>query len=408
MANAKKVKGVLFLDKDKLEWYISSTEKVYSLPFTPAIIKNIDIVDPVALHTLITSFIQENKLPPAAFTLILNETVLFEKLIPAKQPAGKKVSPGGIIAGPSPIPLHSPGAIPAVQPVQQPPAILKPPTTPIVPVPPVPGQTEEDEATQIQHFIESIPFEEVTATNVKTPEGTLVIGSNKALLMAINEAFEKNGFSIDSAIPATLFVKEVNISNGFTLEVAHQFLARSDAFKNHSMVIEEKKINEPSVGTVSLGMPQRDGERKRLFALSGVFAVLIIIMVVFLFRMNAENAKVSQVPAPSAAPAVQAEPVTQVPSASTTATMKQILPVKISLTRKNASLSARLQENLRLKGYSTISEEPGATGNTSLVVFSESIPQDVQEEIVAIVMSFDGSAAVQFNQSPGMQILITL
>lgn len=401
MTNTKRQKGILLLNKDKLECFIVSLPSVVSLSFPPSVIKTMEVVDKNALFTHIQSFIQTNKLPVASFSLIIHENILFEKLIPASSTKPVNQPP----TKPQPV-----APLPAQPAAPQP--VAKPQVAPHIP--PDHNQQEqlkEDEEESIQRFIDSVPFEDTLAKTIKAPQGTLVIAANKGMILAIKEAFEKADFAVETVYPATQFGKEITVTNGLTPEAARLLLQKVDALKQQNMLIDEPKVTDASPGAVTMGMPKKASDKKRLFILIGVFGVLILTMIILFIRMNAENAALSR-NAPSPSPMLSTTPiVTLSPTAvaSTSAAYKQTLPFQITLTPATATLSAQLQERLRQLGYQTILLQQGSAVNTQpLVVFSGVIPEDVKKEVTEAITAVQASTAVQQNTDGEERVIIAL
>jgi len=413
MANPKKVKGILLISREKLDCFISTVPNTLFFSFPPTVYKNMDVVDKNGMLSHIQAFIQTNKLPPSTFTLIINENILFEKffphgVLPEKQKSLPPTPPASWVQ--TATSAQQVGVV-SQQPKHTPP----PPTTPPVTQGPQSKKSEqqkrENEEEQIEQFIDSVPFEETLAKTIKSPEGTLVIVANRDPLVVIKDAFEKTGHSIESVIPATVLGKEINLTNGLTVEVARALLPKLDAAKSQTMLIDEEKQNPSPVGSVAMGLPQKASEKRRLFIMIGVFGVLIIIMIVLILRMNAENAAIRQrasAPLPTVVPTV--EP-TALPSAaaSTSAAYKQALPIQITINPTTASFAAQLQQQLRQTGYQNIIvDQRGVVNAQPLVVFTGEVPDDVKREVTNAVTALNVAAAVQQNTTEELRVIITL
>lgn len=407
MASTKKHKGILLISRDKLDCFITVLPATLSLTFPPTTMKNMDIVDRNAFITYVQTFIQTNKLPPTAFSLIFHENILFEKLFPreaivqAQQPAV--------------VPSQSQSVTPPSS--QQ--GHVQPSTKLTGQVHRIAQENKlseekkrEEEEEKIEQFVESVPFEETLVKTVKSPQGTLAIVANKDLAVALKDAFEKMGHTIESVLPVTVLGNEFNLANGLTPDAARAVIPKLETIKSQSMLIEEQSTSP--VGPVAMGMPQRESEKRRLFLMIGVFGLLLIIMVVLFIRMNAENAAIREraaqpVPVqPTATPSATPIPSPTVVIASTSAAYKQTLPIQITMQPVNASQAATLQSQLRAIGYQAVQLQQGAVSAQALVTFLGSIPEDVKEEVLQAVVAIDSTAAVQQNQTAELRILISL
>jgi hypothetical protein len=427
MANTKKQKGILLLDKQKLDCFVFPYSATVSFAIPQTVLRNMDIIDKNAFILSVREFIQKNKLPLSSFTLILHENVLFEKQFPTVTGHSEVKPPVQAHSqGSNPVQTGKAAAPPTPQPAMAvPPQTVKPVTTvqPYVSTQNLKEKTEkislerqrEDEEKEIQRFIDSVPFEEVSVTQLKTPTATTVIGTNKVLLLTLREAFEQDGSSIDTAVPATLFGKDVNLANGLTLEVARVLLQRSENIKGQNMLIEEKKLSDTAQGSVQLGLPQKDSEKKRLFAMAGVFGLLIIILVVLFMRMNAENAELAEkarqkkkTPAPVAA-LPTAVPTAETPVASSSAIDVSEITVQISANSSTASTAAEIRQILTGSGFKSITlQQVNITSSRTVILFSSDIPDALRETVVEVLSAIITDPGVQESTAADSSIRITL
>src|SRR3989344_7333675 len=80
--NAKK-SAVLFLDRNRFDFYIDGAKNVLSLPFSETIINAMDVINPQELENQIRAFVQQSGINPANIIIILSPNVVFEKDIQA-------------------------------------------------------------------------------------------------------------------------------------------------------------------------------------------------------------------------------------------------------------------------------------------------------------------------------------
>ncbi len=210
---------VLFLVRDR--FYLYDGSAILTLEFPANIVHDIDIKDRDGLFSLITAFIQNNKLLPAQLYFVLSESVCFSKDF--------------TIA--------------------------------------VPGDGAKTEA-EVKEFIDAIPFSSIVSKTYKTANTLRVVGSNQDLIDTIFNAFEAKGFGISALIPANIF-PDFGMASGLTAEKAQSVLNKKELAVSASMV-GERTVKEQQLATSQNAVPKN----KMLPYLIGVFVVLIITLIV--------------------------------------------------------------------------------------------------------------------------------
>lgn len=212
---------VLLLVRDR--FYLYDGSAVLTLEFPPNIVQDVDVKDADGLHDLITLFIQNNKLVPAQLFFILSEAVCFSKDFPVVAAAD----------------------VPQIE-------------------------------SGIKDFIDAIPFSSVVSKVYKTPTAIRVVGSNQDLIDTIFGAFENKSFGISALAPANIFPDFGNITD-LNPETAQKILDKRESVIAASMV-GERTVKEQQLATSQTAVPKN----KMLPYLIGVFALLIIILIIVL------------------------------------------------------------------------------------------------------------------------------
>lgn len=210
---------VLFLVRDR--FYLYDGRAVLTLEFPVNIVHDLDVKDRDGLYNLISSFIQNNKLVPSQLFFILSESVCFSKDFTVGSPA----------------------------------------------------EAAKTEA-ETKEFIDAIPFSSVVAKVYKTANTLRVVGSNQDLIDTIFDAFETKGFGVSALVPANIF-PDFGMAAELTAANALGVLGKKDMAVAASMV-GERTVKEQQLATSQTAVLKN----KLLPYLIGVFAILIIILVV--------------------------------------------------------------------------------------------------------------------------------
>jgi hypothetical protein len=430
MANVKKEKGILLLDKQKLDCAVFPFQTVISLPFPQTVIRNMDVIDANALAALVHDFLLKNKLPLSSFYLVLHENLLFEKLFPSTKQGTEKPSQA-VGAGTTDAKAIAPEQSASDKPTDSKiPAVPAPKTDVTSPLPYVSSQNlkektakisqqqlREAEEVETQRFIDSVPFDEVSVKRTKSQAGTIVIATNKMLLSTIKDALDRDGNTVEGVYPVTLLGKEINLANGLTPDTARLLLPKVESGRAHNMLIEEKKVVEDAQGPVALGMPQKDTEKKRLFAMAGVFGLLVIVLIVLFVRMNAENAELEKkAKDKAAARADAAQTIIPTPTsvtdpiiASEAAVLADDIAVQVTFSSKSITTATALRQILQQNGYTNITtQQANINAPVSLVVFSQDIPNNMRTEFLQSISTLLVQPRVQVANDVTRSILITL
>lgn len=254
--------GVIFLQKDKFDFYQSALGKVIEFRFVPEIVKDLDVINPELLEDLIKLFIANNKIQPSSLVIIIADNACFTKDFLLTTPSPKLPDAN----------LTSQNAIAST-----------------------PHQTDDAVKEQIDFFIEHVPFDEVVSAKYPLTNGTKAWATNKDLFTTIASSFENQGFDIKGVIPGLVF--DGNISSKPVLDVtmANSILQQFDSLREHNLfekkfakvqLVENKDQEklvkpqevEPSVEVADT--PKAGTNKKRLVLMAVVFAILLIIMVV--------------------------------------------------------------------------------------------------------------------------------
>src|SRR3989338_2242713 len=140
-----KNKAIVFIHKDKLEYFDETQSKIFQFVFQPNLIQDLEVVDKDQINIQLKSFIGTNKLTVANLLFVIAEAITFEKTFQIVPNANKDL--------------------------------------------------------EIQKFLENIPFEHVSYKIIDGQKDYKVLATNKELYISFKYCFESMGFVVVGAIP---------------------------------------------------------------------------------------------------------------------------------------------------------------------------------------------------------------
>jgi hypothetical protein len=172
MATQTKQFGVLFLERNRFQLYIASSETVVTYIFKPEIVNNIEIFKDEELLKELTDFAKQHAIPALELVMILSSTVLFEK------------------------------------------------------------DFAVDKIQEVPDFIKNVPFENVSSKTFQIQNGSKVIVANTDFYSSFQLFFEKLGSTIDTIIPEFALGSKIDT---FSAATGRLILSRLDTLKQFNL-----------------------------------------------------------------------------------------------------------------------------------------------------------------------------
>jgi hypothetical protein len=256
------INGIIFLHKDKFDFFERGLTKIIEFRFVSEIVRDLEVVNAELLENLIKLFVTGNQAVPSEVAIVVADNASFVKDFSNPQVPSQ---PG-------------PGNLQASQ-LQK-----------------APADNSESMESEINDFIENVPFESVSFKKFPTATGMKVIAVNKDLYEAVKVSFEKTGFKVSGVYPGLIFGGGVGSKISLDIVTFNQILQQVETLREHNFLIEEKvKQTAPPVENgngenQNYTVPEQDTkapaktDKKRLFIMLSVFAVLIAILVYLIFN----------------------------------------------------------------------------------------------------------------------------
>jgi hypothetical protein len=149
--------GVVYLLKDKFQFFSATDGKIFEFRFVPEIIRDLDIINSEMVENLIKVFVTNSRIAPSNLVFILAENAYFSKdFVPPAPP--KNVTPQRTV-------------------------------------------TRELLQNEAEEFVEHVPFDNVVSKMIPIKDGFKVCATNKDFYESIAIAFEHLGFTVESVLP---------------------------------------------------------------------------------------------------------------------------------------------------------------------------------------------------------------
>lgn len=347
----KKQSIVVFLDRQRFDLYCEEQNQTYHFDLS-SYVANLEIINIEDLRNQIKNFVETSKITPGNITIVLSESILFVKGLPQ-------------------------------------------------------GIENEDEDTQVQKFIDSVPFEHVGYRSYQIENGKLLVAASKDFYSGIKICFEKCGFTINIIAPIYAAPISIDPSQGLDENTGRLILKSADALRQGGLEItEEKTITTTATAKIT---PQKP-DRKRLLMMLSLFGVLIVILVIVLIssQPSPNPSKNTQAGAPNNS-APQPTAVRDVQTSSINLTSQTVRIKIVNIATASASAET-LKGSLNTAGFENVLLEVSNTSQPTgpVITFTSNTPADLRTEIANNVSRVAGNFTIEEGQISEADVLIFL
>jgi hypothetical protein len=345
-------RAIIYVCRDRLYFYAPELPQVLVMAYTTSSIADMEMLSKEAFNTQIQTFVTTNKLQAYHPYVIVNNDLIFQKVI--RQP-------------------------------QQ-------------------GQKEE----LINAFFSNVPFERIAFIQYEADNTFYLFAMNEDILKAIRRAFELKGTQITLAVPDILIPNfTVSPQAGFTAENGAYLAQSIESYKQYNFINIQLEQNKKA----KADQKTQKTSPKRAQALGGVFGVLVLILVTLLVTSRqsvSPGAKAAVVPSPiPAAPtAIVASPS---PAASPEASVKSAIKIDIQSSESTSSAAAQIRTQLTQLGFSqtTTSVAPVASAKNT-ISYSTQVSEPLRQEINASLQALFPDISVQTVVAAQSDVIVQL
>lgn len=223
MLGSKSAIVIVFVDRNRLQFYGGGLPSILALDLPPAVVRDLEIENRDALYTLVNQWMKQNNLGGAQLFFLLSPQTYFEKSITAT------------------------------------------------------GESEQE--TEILAFYDSVPFEELSTKVYAIDNKKWAIATNKDFIEAIRHAFVLQGMRIIYVVPAFL-LGALASKRWLDAEMGSYVLKHIEAFRGQNII----DLDEPQsmIRTVSPG-GATSKNNPRLMLMVGILGVLLLVLIFFAF-----------------------------------------------------------------------------------------------------------------------------
>ncbi|OGH06745.1 MAG: hypothetical protein A2171_01785 [Candidatus Levybacteria bacterium RBG_13_35_9] len=212
---------VIYIDKNKALFYFENTKQTLQLDIPQSVISDLDLLSKEQLEQVINSFFQSNNLKEVKLDAIIvfSQTSAFEKDLAQELPQDKR-------------------------------------------------------ETEIQKFIDIVPFEDVLSKTYVLNKKTKVVAINKSLFEAMLSIFKQKNIFIFSIVPFSV-LQELNSELLHSVNLTY-IASKANSFNQYSLISEGEEVSEGSTKKTSFIQKQNI----RIYVLIGIFLTLLLVLVV--------------------------------------------------------------------------------------------------------------------------------
>ncbi|MFH1832601.1 MAG: hypothetical protein ABH816_00340 [Candidatus Levyibacteriota bacterium] len=219
MELSKKSTAVLYIEGNRVIFYGGNVSQMLSLDIPLEIVSDVEVLDKEKLFSLISAFVQSNKIEASNLLILLSTMVTFEKDFQE--------------------------------------AVL------------------EDLEEEIQKFIDLVPFQDIDSKKIMIGKKCKIVAINKEFCEAFKNAFERLGFSITAVVPTSVLQETIpELSSNLDLNLV---LNKVEFIKQFSILTKQETRKAVKEET------QKKEKSKKTLVLSVVVGLSLVVLIVLIF-----------------------------------------------------------------------------------------------------------------------------
>lgn len=372
MTNTKP--AIIYLLKDRFQVYSPLLPQIVECRFTSDVIRDLDVVNNDQLERLVKAFIANAKFQPCNLFFVMADNTYFTKDFSTQDPAKQAAQPTAVSTDVS----------------------------------------KELMEKQINQFIEHVPYDNVVSKSFPQKVGVKVIATNKDFYESIVKVFELQNFTVSTVLPGLAYGNGLSAKPVLDSGTANIFLQRAASLKQYDLlsqaaftpVLEKDTEEIDEVEAAKSNDPQKPN-KKRLIALSGVFASLVVVLIIVAVQtfsppsppqqpIQADSVDTSAPPPPATQTNTQPDQPVQADEESNASELSVLI---INASGVNSGIQVR--EQLVSYNFKSISIENQESLNATQtqVTFSDKVNNAARNSILEELRAFSPSLSVQ--NSPG-------
>lgn len=323
-------RGVVFIEPNRLTFYRNDTG-LKKMDITPDIIKDMEVLRREKLPETIKAFMTQQPIAPGPITLVITDYFMYTKSFTND------------------------------------------------------SDHEKQKAVQ-EEYLSNVPFEKVVHTEISTSASTVVLATNEDLCLIFARTFEGLGFTVEQAIPATVFTQIKVAPTGPDEATMQLFLQHVEENKKYNLIAEHRN-KMVAHGHQKEQEAAKKTEAKRLPILVGLFGLLLIVLVLVMSSSQATSTKpqTTKVNAEGGLPTLSPTPAfNEETGASSSATLnRQGLALRILSSSQAQSKANTLRALLLDAGYTNVVLTATSSAiSQSIIQVKSSLNSDTKQKVI--------------------------
>ncbi len=378
--------AVIYLDTQYFDYYALHFQTPLRFTFTTDTVGHMDVLSIDKLIGQLTSFITNYKLPPSSILLILSDRMLFCKEINLIAP-------------------------------------------------------DSSEAEEVKLFLDMVPFEHVLSKVYRLDRKIIVAATNQDFIDVFTHAFKVSS-QIEVCVPTFLLGKEFNLEKGLSKEYARLLIEKLNSIRMWTMPLDHDYIEVPvktSESKSHLDNTREEADRQssdvqksskpnkiRMYAMLGVFFVLILVFVFIVVQQTIQNNRSDTLAKARAQAKLKQElqannisatvtPQTALPSgqpatAFTATAQEQALTVSVQYTTNYASQAAQIVTNLSNFGIRNVNSQQisSSSNKQNLVLVDDKLSAASRQRILSQIQQVEPNVILESNSQLSVNVLVLL
>jgi hypothetical protein len=264
----------------------------------------------------------------------------------------------------------------------------------------LPNLSESERDSEIQKFLDTIPFASVSSRMFHIGNDYQIVAINRDYYESLRELFEQLGFSVMAAVP-NFVVNSFGVKDTFDIETCRLILKKSDFILQNNFLTPSKP-------------PPTFREAPRKFLNSNpilVIALCVVLVIgtgVIAFLTLRRPGKTAKPPVRVSQIQRTAPPETElVASESGIIVDKKDLTVQVLNGSNLSGVALKVQKQLEEIGFTNIEVgNSSASAQNTLVVYSPRVSRDIRDQIDAQIKETFNIFSVRDSSEPSYDVFI--
>lgn len=377
---------VVLLQRAQLSVFRSSSGKIVSLPFDPAVVQDLEVLNEEVFCKQLSTFLQQQKLTKASVIMLLDTSTYFSQKADLEESSKESKAKA------------------KAEPEDQAETEKK--------LEKISLTTELENKKKV--FAQSVPFANVFSAVVTIGKEKFFVALNRDFYEPVIKVFSEKDLKVTSILPISV-VSPLFGNGGFTAQAALALIKSEDKYNSHDFLENSLKTDAPIVSTA---LPSDPSDKKRLVLMSVLFLLLIGVLVVVILWSRQRDQQlasqpvvvlpvVEQTPVPTATPQNMEIPQT---SSQSGELVQDAISVEIIDASGGATSSALLQQQLTEGGYLGVTVTSGQSTITGPVVvsYSQTPPLDSVESVARVLENLGYIIRLEEVEDTNVGVVITL